>query len=70
MTEFDPVKALREEIHGLSDIRSVLLAQERRAEEDIGIAEAKRNAMCKLRAFADAELAIKREKLDRLMEEK
>ena len=59
-TEFDAERALREEIAGLQEIGSVLTARERRAHQQMSEAEAEYNALAKLRAFADAELARKR----------
>lgn len=59
-TVFDGMRAIREEIEGLNGVRTTLIAQERRAESALGEAEAQLNALRKLRAFADAEIARKR----------
>jgi len=47
-TQFDPLKAAREELAGLSDIHRVLLQRERRCEEAMGEAENELNAIRKL----------------------
>lgn len=69
MTDFDAIKAIREEILGLTDIRMTLVAMERRAQEELAIAETKHNAAMKIRGFCDAELARKRETLSALQEQ-
>lgn len=60
MTEFDSKKALREELQGMSDVRSTLIVQERKAEEQLGLAEAQLTAFRKLRGFLDIEINRKR----------
>jgi len=47
-TQFDPLKAAREELAGLSDIHRVLLQRERKAEEAMSEAENELNAVRKL----------------------
>lgn len=69
MTEFDPIKALREEISGLADVRTTIRNLQVSAEGKMGRAEAEYNAVTKLVGFADAELARKREVLRGLEEE-
>jgi hypothetical protein len=54
-TEFDPKKALSEEIAGLSDVVKVLIVQRRAVEERMTMAEAEMNALMKLEAFAQGE---------------
>lgn len=68
-TPHDPSRALREEIRGLEEVRSVLLARERVAEGRMGETEAELNACRKLRGFADIELDRKRAALAALTEE-
>ena len=63
MADFDPIKAIREEISGLADVQKSLRARERIAEETIGRAESELNDLRKLRGFADIELQRKREVL-------
>lgn len=60
---FDARKALREEIEGLGGVLAALKVQERRAQEKMAEAESEYNAAVKLRGFAQAEIARKREVL-------
>jgi hypothetical protein len=46
--QFDPLKAAREELAGLSDIHRVLLQRERRCEEAMSEAESELNAIRKI----------------------
>ena len=69
-TLFDALRALREEIEGLSKIRTTLNVQERRAEMQMGEAESQLNALRLLRSYADGELARKREVLASLQKER
>jgi inorganic pyrophosphatase len=57
---FDGIKALREEISGLVDVRLVMLKRERNLAAQYGELEVELNNVIKLRGFADAELARKR----------
>ena len=66
MVEFDDKRALREEIQGMNDVRNTLMVQERKAEEQLGLAEAQLNALRKLRGFLDIEMNRKREILSDL----
>lgn len=66
MSEFDPSKALREEISGLIDIRATLLRREREVETRFGELEVELNTLKKLRGFADVELDLKRTTLKQL----
>jgi hypothetical protein len=66
---FEPIKALREEIVGLAGVRAAILVTERRAQERLGEAEVEYNMAVKLRGFADAELARKRQVLKDLEEQ-
>ena len=67
MTEFDPVRAISEEIAGLSDVRIAIRVREREAEDMLGKAESYLNAMRKLGGFADSELDRKRAIRDELI---
>ncbi len=67
-TEFNPIKALREEIQGLGDVRATILHSARQAERKMVEAEAEHGAVAKLLGFADAELARKRAVLRQLEE--
>lgn len=66
--QFDAVKALREEISGVLDVRTTFVAEERRAQEALGQAEAHYNSIVKMRGFVDAEIARKRDVLRQLEE--
>ncbi len=68
MHNFDGVRALREEISGLLDVRATQVVEERRAQEELGRAEVQYNAVVKLRGFIDAEIARKRAVLRELEE--
>ena len=60
---FDARKALREELEGLGGILKALKIQEQRAQEKMAEAESEYNSAVKLRGFAQAEIARKREVL-------
>ncbi len=62
-TPFDGMRALREEIAGLNDVRSAMLIRERAAQRQMAESEIEYQALAKLRGFVDAELARKREAL-------
>ncbi len=68
MSQFDGVKALKEEIQGLVDVRIALVKRERDLAAKYGELETEYNAMVKLRGFADAELERKRRVLQQLEE--
>lgn len=69
MTEsFDAIKALKEEISGVVEIRVALVKRERQLGAQYGELEVEYNAIVKLRGFADAEIARKREVLRQLEE--
>lgn len=69
-TQFDPIKALREEIEGLTGVQKTITTMERRAEMEMGEAEARLNAVRKLSGFCTAELDRKRDVLKQLETEK
>jgi hypothetical protein len=66
MSTFDPLKATREEIAGVSGILESLKRQEQVAEEAMSKAETDLNALRKLRGFAQIYLQQKRDELARL----
>lgn len=68
MSEFDAKKALREEIEGLSGVSSTIIMITRRAEQDLGEAEARFNALSKVKGFVDTEMSRKRAALRELEE--
>ena len=67
MTQFDPKKALSEEIAGLSDVVKVLTVQRRSVEDRMTQAEAEMNALLKLESFAVAERQRKQKVLAELI---
>jgi hypothetical protein len=58
---FDGLKAIAEELSGMADVRTTLIARERRAEQNLAEAETELGALRKLRGFLDAEMARKRD---------
>lgn len=67
MTEFDSMKALSEEIQGLAGVATTLKAQTLKAHMHASEAATQHDALCKLTAFAEAELARKRGVLQQLI---
>jgi hypothetical protein len=63
VSDFDPVRALREEIAGMSDVANVIAAQARESEATLAEAEAKHSALVKMDAFMKDGLRQMREKL-------
>lgn len=63
---FDPIKALREEIKSLAEVRVTLLHRERSLAARHGELEVEMNSVMKLRGFADTELDRKRAVLKQL----
>jgi len=59
MSEFDPVKALKEELEALAGVMNTVGAARRDAEHRMGIAEAQLNAYAKMEGW----LKIQRESL-------
>lgn len=51
MNEFDPIKALQEEVSGLVDIHKLVLTHARDYERRLAEAEAEHNAFVKMEAF-------------------
>lgn len=68
-TEFNPIKALGEEIAGLLEITKVLTIRRRKAEEAMAQAESELDAVLKLEGFANGEIARKQKVLDDLTEQ-
>lgn len=66
MSDFEPIRALKEEISGLADIKTSLVKRERQLSAQHGELEIELNTIIKLRGFADAEIARKREVLRQL----
>jgi hypothetical protein len=66
MTTFDPAKALREEITGLSETQATLKKCEAALAIKLSEVEAERAAIINARGLIDAELARKREVLKTL----
>lgn len=69
MTVFDPIKAIKEEIMGLADVRTTYKQAETRAMTQMGIAENELIAARKMLGFVDAEMARKRTVLKQLEEQ-
>lgn len=67
-TSFDGIRALKEEISGLGEVRQVILRRERELTTKHGELEVEMNAIIKMRGFADSELQRKREILRQLEE--
>ena len=67
MTQFDPKKAVSEEIAGLSDVIKVLTVQRRGIEDRMSRDEAEMNALLKLEAFAVGERQRKQKVLEDLI---
>lgn len=63
MSTFDIIRALKEEISGLLEVRKSIGMRERQLAAQYGEIEAELNSVIKLRGFADAEIARKREVL-------
>lgn len=66
MTAFDPIKAAREELTGLADIRMAIRQRERSAMHQISEAERELQAIRKLAGFCDIEIDRKREQIRKL----
>lgn len=69
-TEFDPLKAAREELTGLMDVLVTLRVRENAAEQMMGQAESELNAVRKLRGFCQDQIARKREQIRKLEPER
>jgi chromosome segregation ATPase len=56
MTDFDPIKAAREELSGLHDVLTAMRRGENQAEQAMARAESDLNAIRKLRGYAQLEI--------------
>lgn len=63
MSDFDPIKALREEISGMADLAGDVVRQSREAQAQMIEAEARYNRLVKLDAFMRDMLKRMHEKL-------
>lgn len=68
--EFDPLRAVSEELQGLFQIRNAMKTQERRASEAAAIADANLESVRQLLGFCDAELERKKAVRDELLRKK
>jgi hypothetical protein len=69
MSEFDPIRALREEISGLADVHKIVQARARASEAAMAEAEAEHDSSLKLDAFMTGLLKEMRTKLRALEDE-
>lgn len=69
MTQFDEMRAIREEISGVVDIINTLNVRKRGLEQKMTEAETELNSVTKLHGFAKAELERKQKVLQRLQEQ-
>jgi hypothetical protein len=69
MTDFDPLKAIREELAGLADVEKTIKQRERACEEAISAAEGELNAVRKLRGYVRIQIDEVRERLKKLEQE-
>lgn len=67
-TPFDEIKAIKEELSGVSDVIAVLAVRKQAAEQTMVEAEDEFNALTKLYHFAKEELDRKKKVLRRLEE--
>ena len=66
MTTFDPLKAVREELTGLTDVLRTMRQRENDAEIAIAKAESELNAIRKLRGYAQVEVTALQERIRKL----
>jgi hypothetical protein len=66
MTEFDPIKALREELAGLNDVLVTIAQRERQCQAEIAAAETELNAVRKLVGYVRIAIDERRAELHRL----
>lgn len=59
VTKFDELRALREEITGLSEVQKALMIRRRKAEADLGQAETELLSLRKLEGFVNIEVERK-----------
>jgi hypothetical protein len=70
VADFDPETAAREILAGLHEARKCIQLEERQAVTDLAVAEAKMNAMSKIRGALDIVIAERQSDLDRIVEKK
>jgi hypothetical protein len=66
MTAFDPLKAAKEELQGLSEVARVLLQRERAAEEAMSLAEQELNAIRKVTGYLRISMETIRKRIEEL----
>jgi hypothetical protein len=69
MTEFDPLRAAREEAAAMADVLATIIRRENAAEAAIAAAESELNAIRKLRGYAEIELGRIRDRIAALEHE-
>jgi hypothetical protein len=55
MSEFDPIKAVREELAGMAEVLQTIRRREQSAEAAISVAESELHSIRKLRGYAEIE---------------
>lgn len=70
MSNFDALKAAREELAGLMDVLATMRRRENEAEQAMGMAEAELNAVRKLRGYCQFEIGRMREHVRKIEEER
>jgi hypothetical protein len=63
---FDPVRAAREELAGLSDVQRALAARERHAEEALSLAESELSAIRKITGYVRISMDVIRARIQEL----
>lgn len=69
MSDFDQIKALKEEIEGLIAVRTSIIKRFNQLSIQYGELEVELHSVTKLRGFADAELDRKRKVLQQLQDD-
>jgi hypothetical protein len=70
VTEFDPIKAAREELSGLVDVLAVMRRSENAAEQAMARAENDLNAIRKLRGYCQVQIGMMQEAIASMEAEK
>jgi hypothetical protein len=68
MAEFDPIKAMREEVAGIRDVHAVVLTLARAAERKLAECEAEHSALVKTESYAKQMLIEAQAKLKALQD--
>jgi hypothetical protein len=68
-TEFDPLKAAREELAGIMEVQRVIAHKERRAEEALSLAESEVNAIRKINGYLRISIDAMRQRIAKLEDE-